>query len=84
VSNRPLVVPPSSTDSTTRRDEFPIVDPHQHFWDLRRNYHLWPAAELSRAFSGLDCLTGQARGTALGQIASKDPELRRPFLEPLL
>ncbi|HUJ75216.1 MAG TPA: amidohydrolase family protein [bacterium] len=21
--------------------DFPIVDPHQHFWDLERNYHPW-------------------------------------------
>jgi predicted TIM-barrel fold metal-dependent hydrolase len=23
------------------RDNFPIVDPHQHFWDLSRNYYPW-------------------------------------------
>jgi predicted TIM-barrel fold metal-dependent hydrolase len=23
------------------RDDFPIVDPHQHFWDLGRNYYPW-------------------------------------------
>src|SRR5689334_9872430 len=22
-------------------NEFPIVDPHQHFWDLSRNYYPW-------------------------------------------
>jgi predicted TIM-barrel fold metal-dependent hydrolase len=22
-------------------DDFPIVDPHQHFWDLSRNYYPW-------------------------------------------
>ena len=24
-----------------KRDDFPIVDPHQHFWDLGRNYYPW-------------------------------------------
>ena len=23
------------------RDDFPIVDPHQHLWDLGRNYYPW-------------------------------------------
>jgi predicted TIM-barrel fold metal-dependent hydrolase len=23
------------------KDNFPIVDPHQHFWDLSRNYYPW-------------------------------------------
>src|SRR5262245_47549736 len=50
VSNRPLVVPPSSTDATIHRDEFPIVDPHQHFWDLRRNYHPWLCDPVSVPF----------------------------------
>jgi predicted TIM-barrel fold metal-dependent hydrolase len=27
---------PAATD-----DGFPIVDPHQHFWDLDKNYHPW-------------------------------------------
>jgi predicted TIM-barrel fold metal-dependent hydrolase len=27
------------SDPTT--DDFPIVDPHQHFWDLGRNYYPW-------------------------------------------
>ncbi|TMJ02430.1 MAG: thioesterase [Alphaproteobacteria bacterium] len=25
----------------TQPDPFPIVDPHQHFWDLSRNYYPW-------------------------------------------
>lgn len=28
-----------ASDPTT--DDFPIVDPHQHFWDLSRNYYPW-------------------------------------------
>ena len=28
-------------DETKKRDDFPIVDPHQHFWDLGRNYYPW-------------------------------------------
>ena len=24
-----------------KTDTFPIVDPHQHFWDLSRNYYPW-------------------------------------------
>jgi len=28
-----------ASDPTT--DDFPIVDPHQHFWDLGRNYYPW-------------------------------------------
>src|SRR5215210_2106863 len=24
-----------------KSDDFPIVDPHQHFWDLSRNYYPW-------------------------------------------
>ena len=24
-----------------KADDFPIVDPHQHFWDLSRNYYPW-------------------------------------------
>ena len=31
----------SLTDPIPGRDEFPIVDPHQHFWDIGRNYHPW-------------------------------------------
>ena len=27
--------------SDTQPDDFPIVDPHQHFWDLGRNYYPW-------------------------------------------
>jgi predicted TIM-barrel fold metal-dependent hydrolase len=27
--------------SDTPADDFPIVDPHQHFWDLGRNYYPW-------------------------------------------
>lgn len=27
--------------SDTQNDDFPIVDPHQHFWDLGRNYYPW-------------------------------------------
>jgi predicted TIM-barrel fold metal-dependent hydrolase len=27
--------------SDSRSDAFPIVDPHQHFWDLSRNYYPW-------------------------------------------
>jgi predicted TIM-barrel fold metal-dependent hydrolase len=27
--------------SDTPPDDFPIVDPHQHFWDLDRNYYPW-------------------------------------------
>ena len=26
---------------THNTDDFPIVDPHQHFWDLSRNYYPW-------------------------------------------
>ena len=22
-------------------DELPIIDAHQHFWDVERNYHPW-------------------------------------------
>jgi predicted TIM-barrel fold metal-dependent hydrolase len=29
------------SDRAAKTDEFPIVDPHQHFWDLDRNYHPW-------------------------------------------
>ena len=25
----------------SKPDAFPIVDPHQHFWDLSRNYYPW-------------------------------------------
>ena len=25
----------------TKSEPFPIVDPHQHFWDLSRNYYPW-------------------------------------------
>src|SRR6266542_616064 len=32
------------------RDEFPIVDPHQHFWDLGRNYHPWLCDPVPIAF----------------------------------
>ena len=28
-------------DSGARPEDFPIVDPHQHFWDLSRNYYPW-------------------------------------------
>ena len=27
--------------SNDKTDDFPIVDPHQHFWDLSRNYYPW-------------------------------------------
>ena len=27
--------------ATEAPDDFPIVDPHQHFWDLSRNYYPW-------------------------------------------
>ena len=27
--------------SDSEPDDFPIVDPHQHFWDLGRNYYPW-------------------------------------------
>ena len=27
--------------SNENPDDFPIVDPHQHFWDLSRNYYPW-------------------------------------------
>ena len=27
--------------SDEKSDDFPIVDPHQHFWDLDRNYYPW-------------------------------------------
>jgi predicted TIM-barrel fold metal-dependent hydrolase len=27
--------------SDAQSDDFPIVDPHQHFWDLSRNYYPW-------------------------------------------
>ena len=27
--------------SAPTSDDFPIVDPHQHFWDLGRNYYPW-------------------------------------------
>lgn len=27
--------------SGIQSDDFPIVDPHQHFWDLGRNYYPW-------------------------------------------
>jgi len=27
--------------SDAQTDDFPIVDPHQHFWDLGRNYYPW-------------------------------------------
>ena len=27
--------------SNENPDDFPIVDPHQHFWDLGRNYYPW-------------------------------------------
>ena len=27
--------------SDLQPDDFPIVDPHQHFWDLSRNYYPW-------------------------------------------
>jgi predicted TIM-barrel fold metal-dependent hydrolase len=26
---------------SNKPDDFPIVDPHQHFWDLSRNYYPW-------------------------------------------
>jgi predicted TIM-barrel fold metal-dependent hydrolase len=26
---------------SNEKDDFPIVDPHQHFWDLSRNYYPW-------------------------------------------
>jgi predicted TIM-barrel fold metal-dependent hydrolase len=28
-------------DRIEKPDDFPIVDPHQHFWDLSRNYYPW-------------------------------------------
>jgi predicted TIM-barrel fold metal-dependent hydrolase len=31
-------------------DDFPIVDAHQHFWDLERNYHPWLCDEEPIAF----------------------------------
>jgi len=30
--------------------DFPIIDAHQHFWDLQRNYHPWLCDEPSIAF----------------------------------
>ena len=27
--------------SNAKPDDFPIVDPHHHFWDLGRNYYPW-------------------------------------------
>jgi predicted TIM-barrel fold metal-dependent hydrolase len=29
------------TDTGEKSDDFPIIDPHQHFWDLGRNYYPW-------------------------------------------
>ncbi len=29
------------TEEQKKPDDFPIVDPHQHFWDLGRNYYPW-------------------------------------------
>ena len=37
------------TDSTGESD-LPIVDPHQHFWDLDRNYHPWLCDPVPIAF----------------------------------
>jgi predicted TIM-barrel fold metal-dependent hydrolase len=31
-------------------DDFPIVDPHQHFWDLERNYSPWLSGPVRKAF----------------------------------
>jgi predicted TIM-barrel fold metal-dependent hydrolase len=28
-------------EQNEKTDDFPIVDPHQHFWDLGRNYYPW-------------------------------------------
>ena len=28
-------------EQSEKSDDFPIVDPHQHFWDLGRNYYPW-------------------------------------------
>jgi predicted TIM-barrel fold metal-dependent hydrolase len=40
----------SLINPTTGSDEFPIVDPHQHFWDLGRNYHPWLSDPIPVAF----------------------------------
>src|SRR2546423_5919514 len=31
-------------------DDFPIVDPHQHFWDLERNYSPWLSGPVRKPF----------------------------------
>lgn len=35
---------------TSAEPDFPIVDAHQHFWDLRRNYHPWLSDPAAIAF----------------------------------
>src|ERR1700694_5997433 len=37
-------------DQTAGRYELPIADPHQHFWDLGRNYHPWLCDPVPIAF----------------------------------
>jgi len=37
-------------DDTHASDAIPIVDTHQHFWDLERNYHPWLCDEEPIAF----------------------------------
>lgn len=34
----------------TDADDFPIVDPHQHFWDLERNYSPWLSGPVRKPF----------------------------------
>jgi predicted TIM-barrel fold metal-dependent hydrolase len=29
------------TETSEKSDDLPIIDPHQHFWDLGRNYYPW-------------------------------------------
>jgi len=36
--------------SSTTDPDFPIVDAHQHFWDLERNYHPWLCDPVPIAF----------------------------------
>jgi predicted TIM-barrel fold metal-dependent hydrolase len=37
-------------DPAARNEGFPIADPHQHFWDLDRNYHPWLCDPVPIAF----------------------------------
>ncbi|TMJ51499.1 MAG: thioesterase [Alphaproteobacteria bacterium] len=38
------------SDRAAKTDGFPVVDPHQHFWDLGRNYHPWLCDAVPIAF----------------------------------